>query len=37
MHIYVICAFKKADKALKSNNKKISDFNINNLLNPPKN
>ena len=27
---------QKADKALKSNNKKISDFNINNLLNPPK-
>ena len=26
----------KADKALKSNNKKISDFNINNLLTPPK-
>ena len=27
---------QKADKALKSNNKKISDFNINNLLTPPK-
>ena len=27
---------QKADKALRSNNKKISDFNINNLLTPPK-
>ncbi|MBI72439.1 MAG: ATP-dependent Clp protease ATP-binding subunit ClpX [Candidatus Marinimicrobia bacterium] len=27
---------QKADKALKSNNKKISDFNINNLITPPK-
>ena len=27
---------QKADKALESNNKKISDFNINNLLTPPK-
>ena len=27
---------QKADKALKSNNKKISEFNINNLLTPPK-
>ena len=34
-YICNIC-IQKADKALRSNNKKISDFNINNLLTPPK-